>query len=167
MSLTAQRCEAENGSGVPSSDKRSGVRDVDRCHGRTLRTIWARTLHSRLDIQIHPDDSAALRAARRAITRHASHWGLATIGDDATLLACELVTNVLQHSTGPASLAVIPLKGGVRVEVHDTLPSMPARHDEDTDSTSGRGLILVEALAQSWGVEVHGAGKRVWCEIYA
>ncbi|MFE3169441.1 ATP-binding protein [Streptomyces sp. NPDC059224] len=129
--------------------------------------LWALLCHSRLDIQIQPDDFAAVHTARRAVARQALAWGLTPVSDDAILLVSELVTNALEHSMGPASLAVIPLKCGVRVEVRDTLTSLPVRRSESSDATSGRGLLVVEALANSWGVETHGTGKRVWCEIYA
>ncbi|WP_329191282.1 ATP-binding protein [Actinacidiphila glaucinigra] len=158
MPLTGRRCA------ISTHPDRSRF---DTRLGRKLWMAWTRIRHSGLVLQIQPHDLAALWAARRAVAQHASHCGLAPISGDAALLATELITNALQHSRGPAFLAVIPLKCGVRVEVHDALPSMPACQNKDADATSGRGLILVDALAQSWGIEKNRTGKRVWCEIYA
>lgn len=167
MPLPARRCTAAGSLRVSHSERGDGSLCAERRHGHRLRMLWALLCHSRLDVQIQPDDFAAVHTARRAVTQHALHWGLTPVSDDATLLVSELVTNALEHSMGPASLAVTPLKCGVRVEVCDALTSVPVRRRENSEATSGRGLLLVEALANSWGVETRETGKRVWFEIYA
>ena len=53
-------------------------------------------------------------------------------------------------------------KSSLRVKVADTSPAVPAPRAATTDETGGRGLILVEALADQWGFEPHSSGKVVW-----
>ncbi|QMU75145.1 ATP-binding protein [Streptacidiphilus sp. PB12-B1b] len=60
-------------------------------------------------------------------------------------------------------------QGTVRVEVSDACSAVPVVRgaDEPEVADGGRGLVLVEALAQAWGVELltHGIGKTVWFEL--
>lgn len=53
----------------------------------------------------------------------------------------------------------------VRVEVADRSPRPPSRRHADGDETSGRGLELVDGLADRWGWRAEGAGKAIWCEV--
>jgi anti-sigma regulatory factor (Ser/Thr protein kinase) len=83
----------------------------------------------------------------------------------AALLASELVTNAVVHSGGAAELTVSVDESRLRVAVadsHETMPvvSVPSHEDE-----SGRGLAIVDALANAWGVETDGNGKSVWFEL--
>ncbi|WFB06872.1 ATP-binding protein [Streptomyces sp. LX-29] len=60
--------------------------------------------------------------------------------------------------------------GRLRVEVRDFVPrraALRARSDgfADATGTSGRGLLLVNTLADAWGVCAHGVGKSVWFEL--
>jgi hypothetical protein len=52
-----------------------------------------------------------------------------------------------------------------RIEVVDHDPHTPRATKAATFATSGRGLALVEALSDSWGVESRDAGKGVWCDV--
>ncbi len=53
----------------------------------------------------------------------------------------------------------------VRVEVADRSPRPPSRRHAEGNETSGRGLELVDGLADRWGWRVEGAGKAIWCEV--
>lgn len=53
----------------------------------------------------------------------------------------------------------------VRVEVADRSPRPPSRRHAEGDETSGRGLELVDGLADRWGWRAEGAGKAIWCEV--
>lgn len=53
----------------------------------------------------------------------------------------------------------------MRVEVADASDRAPDRRQAAGDDTGGRGLELVDGLADRWGWQREGAGKRIWCEI--
>lgn len=98
--------------------------------------------------------------------------------DTAGLLVSELVTNVSLHTASLAvSLEAVVRRDRVRVSVYDDSPagSPPVPSMPDQDSDSGRGLLLVQAMAQAWGVgpgypsgldrRDDQDGKHVWFEL--
>ncbi|MFI2413776.1 SpoIIE family protein phosphatase [Streptomyces sp. NPDC018947] len=122
----------------------------------------------RLEVPIRSVDPDSLHAARRALRSALADWSLGPLSETAELLACELATNALLHARGDATLTVshVPDRGpAVRLAVTDTSPVSPRRRAATERSTSGRGLMLIEELAASWGVESRGNGKTVWCEV--
>jgi len=52
----------------------------------------------------------------------------------------------------------------VRLSVQDRSSVWPRRRSPGEAATSGRGLLMIDALAARWGVEPRGDGKAVWCE---
>ena len=90
------------------------------------------------------------------------------LSDDAELLASELVANAAEHGDGkPISLALRRHaepgeRPGITCEVTDTAPTMPQRQAPGPDAERGRGLAIVDALAQSSGVRASQAGKTSW-----
>ena len=82
----------------------------------------------------------------------------------ADLLVSEIVTNVVKHARSPFTVAVSFL-GAARVTVFDGSSTLPALRELVDDAEDGRGLFLVQALAQRWGVENHPSGKQVWFEV--
>ncbi len=86
--------------------------------------------------------------------------------DEAELLASELVTNALVHTDrGPIRMAIEVDGGVVRVEVRDADPRPPELADPAPEDEHGRGLALVEALSERWGVDRRPDGKVVWFEL--
>lgn len=126
---------------------------------------------NRLRYAVGRADLRAVAESRRRLRDHLRQWGVPALADTAELLTTEIVTNALQHTGGGAVLTATLSTGParrLRVEVHDSLGRRPpggARPADD--ATSGRGLLLVEALADTWGVQARGAGKVVWFEIAA
>ncbi|MBT2441783.1 serine/threonine-protein phosphatase [Streptomyces sp. ISL-36] len=122
----------------------------------------------RMEATITPADPDALRAARRALRTALHDWSLDALSDTAELLACELATNALLHTAGNATLTATPVRNGgrgLRLAVTDTSPASPRRRAATEECTSGRGLVLIEELASTWGIEPRGSGKTVWCEL--
>ncbi|MER6983647.1 ATP-binding protein [Streptomyces carpinensis] len=106
-------------------------------------------------------------AARRFTKEALADWGLGggERGEDVLLCVSELATNALLHGVPPGRGFRLFLRydGDVlRVEVHDSGPGVP-RVAEKADE-GGRGLLLVAALADKWGVGERDPGKAVWAE---
>ncbi|WTZ45071.1 ATP-binding protein [Streptomyces sp. NBC_01390] len=104
--------------------------------------------------------------ARRALRELLRHWGRPGCSEIAELLTSELVTNALVHTDRDAVLTATVSPDGLRVEVRDFVGRRPRlRAPVPDDGTHGRGLVLVESLADAWGVRAHGVGKAVWFEL--
>ena len=80
----------------------------------------------------------------------------------AALLVSELVTNAVLHTGTPVEVGVDLVSGGIRIEVADSSPVLPSAKNYSPDAGTGRGLLLVDALASSWGVVPSTTGKVVW-----
>ncbi|MGW0820264.1 ATP-binding protein [Streptomyces sp. NPDC002845] len=111
-------------------------------------------------------DLRAVPEARRALRELLRHWGRPGKSDIAELLTSELVTNALIHTDHDAVLTATVSPRGLHVEVRDFVGRRPKPQVPNADdSTHGRGLILVQSLADAWGVRPHGVGKAVWFEL--
>ncbi|MGW7412400.1 ATP-binding protein [Streptomyces sp. NPDC054863] len=113
-------------------------------------------------------DLTAVPEVRRALRELLRHWGRPGCADVAELLTSELVTNALIHTESDAELHATLAASKLRVEVHDHLSRLPEPRPAGRDeSTHGRGLLLVQSLADAWGVRMqgHGPGKVVWFEL--
>jgi anti-sigma regulatory factor (Ser/Thr protein kinase) len=85
--------------------------------------------------------------------------------DRVLLLTSELVTNGILHARTPLRLTASFEGGQVVVRVYDTLRTLPRRRAYRSDAGTGRGMHLVEALADHWGVDETTAGKCVWFSV--
>ncbi|MFI2376764.1 SpoIIE family protein phosphatase [Streptomyces sp. NPDC018964] len=121
----------------------------------------------RLRQRVTPGDPEALAGARRMIRTAVGSWGAEDRADEIELVADEMITNVLMHTEGSATVTLRVLDGGerrVRVEVEDSSSALPRRREAGESGVSGRGLFLIETLTDAWGVEARGSGKCVWGE---
>ena len=111
-------------------------------------------------------------AAREFTEQALRAWGFAERADDVVLCVSELATNALLHGVPPGrgfllSLRRDPSGGVLRVEVHDSgdgHPHLAGAAAPAGEEESGRGLVLVDALADKWDVGERLPGKVVWCE---
>ncbi|MFD3519419.1 ATP-binding protein [Streptomyces sp. NPDC058653] len=92
------------------------------------------------------------------------------LAETLILLISELVTNAVVHTGCPAVLRMLfgsgaAEAGTVRVEVADTSARPPCPRHALGEDTNGRGLELVDGLADRWGWQPEGSGKRIWCEV--
>ncbi len=104
---------------------------------------------------------ARLRRVVRATLRH---WGRPDLVETAELLLTELVTNALRYGDGNDVGVRLYLSGGHFVmEVRDGSSQRPVlRHATHTER-NGRGLFLIDAMADAWGVSEDGT--RTWCRL--
>lgn len=113
--------------------------------------------------------TASVPVTRRLVGELLRVWGAEDHREDAALLTCELVANVADHVGGDDTfeLALELSDGWLRVSVADGSADRPVvrRLRSGDVEGRGRGLVLVESLADRWGVEEHHGGKRVWFEL--
>ncbi|WP_151480113.1 ATP-binding protein [Streptomyces albicerus] len=131
-----------------------------------------------MQLEIRPDPAEVGRARRWARSRLAGS-GIGAdepLAETLILLVSELVTNAVVHTGCPAVLRLsLPGVTGeepveesaatVRLEVADASARPPRPRCADGDETNGRGLALVDGLADRWGWNADGAGKSIWCEV--
>jgi two-component sensor histidine kinase len=102
-------------------------------------------------------------------------WQLESWSDPALLLISELVTNAVQASVrsagpDPASHQMVSLtlelsETSLLMKVWDASPGLPVLREADVTGDRGRGLLLVDFVADAWGHHDAGQGKVVWCEL--
>ncbi|MFE7317076.1 MULTISPECIES: ATP-binding protein [unclassified Streptomyces] len=125
-----------------------------------------------VQLEVRPDPAEVGRARRWARSRLAGS-GIGAdepLAETLILLISELVTNAVVHTGSAARVRMCfsgsgAVVGTVRVEVVDTSARPPRPRHADGDDTNGRGLELVDGLADRWGWQPEGAGKRIWCEV--
>ncbi|MFJ6569982.1 ATP-binding protein [Streptomyces sp. NPDC091292] len=126
-----------------------------------------------VQLEVRPDPAEVGRARRWARSRLAGSGIEADepLAETLILLVSELVTNAVVHTGCPAVLRIV-LSGRpeaapatVRLEVADRSECPPRPRHAEGDETNGRGLELVDGLADRWGWQPEGAGKQIWCEI--
>src|SRR3954454_11209861 len=106
--------------------------------------------------------------ARRAVPATLARAGHDDVGDTAEILTSELVTNAVSHADDDFVGVDVQSDGMVRVAVTDGSQALPVLRQAGALDTDGRGIALVNRLAQRWGVEVRGrGGKVVWFELSA
>jgi anti-sigma regulatory factor (Ser/Thr protein kinase) len=121
-------------------------------------------------IQPHPlpYTLAAPGLARRYLASRAAAWPAGLL-DLVALLASEVVTNAVLHGHGPVELFLEDDGIRLKVEVSDgepgPLPWLPGR--PAYGHKSGRGLLIVDSLADRWGCRPHSTAPRkiVWFEL--
>ncbi|MGV4927766.1 SpoIIE family protein phosphatase (plasmid) [Streptomyces sp. BHT-5-2] len=121
----------------------------------------------RMRRHVHQADPAGTAEVRSALRRTLDQWRAGEVTHDVEVAASELIANALTHTESGALVSVELLPGSprrVRLEVEDRSSQWPRRRRPGETATSGRGLLLVEALADRWGAEPRGSGKALWCE---
>ncbi|WP_078897957.1 ATP-binding protein [Streptomyces rimosus] len=115
-----------------------------------------------------PGTARSVRQAR-AYARRVAQQSVPGIAEEhlaqVELLVSELVTNACRYGTEPGDLiavAVTASPAGAQIQVHDPARRRPRRRPPNPDRQRGRGLLIVEAVASSWGVAERPLGKVVW-----
>ncbi|MFH9178487.1 ATP-binding protein [Streptomyces albogriseolus] len=152
-----------------------------RGDGRAIASRWSPTVedeHAVRALELHGDptegevplpslpESAAIarRLVQIVILRR---WGLPPkLTEDAVLLVSELVGNAVRHTGARAfGLRMRHRRGWIRVEVRDPSRALPCLMPVQEMDVSGRGLFLVDELADRWGVDLLSHGKTTWFEM--
>ena len=115
--------------------------------------------------QEFPPTPASAGEARRFVDSAMADADLDDLAYTATMLVSELVANAILHTSTPVTVVVAPDRDRVRIEVHDGSPKLPVRKHYSDMSGTGRGLMLVERMAATWGSNRTGGGKVVWFEL--
>ncbi|MFF5013711.1 ATP-binding protein [Streptomyces sp. NPDC001165] len=125
-----------------------------------------------MQLEVRPEPTEVGRARRWARSRLLGSGIEADepLAETLILLVSELVTNAVVHTGRPAVLRLSLPPGTaesatVRLEVADTSPRAPVPRCAGSNATGGRGLALVDCLADRWGWSPEGAGKSIWCEL--
>lgn len=113
-----------------------------------------------------PCEARSVGEARRFVTSTLAASGSPSdVVDAAELLVSELVTNAVLHARTPFDVAVAVSDDVARVGVTDRSTRVVARRRHTLESGTGRGLLLVEQVASSWGIDARTTGKTVWFEV--
>ncbi|MGX1882901.1 ATP-binding protein [Streptomyces sp. NPDC055287] len=118
--------------------------------------------HCTVELQALP---SRIGQVRRIISAQLRYWHMDPLIDPAALGVTELLTNVHRHAE-PDKMCTVEIElllDRLTVSVHDHDPRLPTVRAAGASETSGRGLALIEAVSESWGVRPQGdAGKVVW-----
>jgi anti-sigma regulatory factor (Ser/Thr protein kinase) len=139
-----------------------------------------------------PSAARAAGEARRFLAAQCGRWGLEALCDDVVLTVSELVTNAVVHAGSSAGVTVSLAGDFLEVAVRDDSPRVPilrpvrldleadidvviARPQQDGNErgpfwhvgeagsiAAGRGMLIVDAIADEWGVSHRAGGKEVW-----
>ncbi|MFD9439560.1 ATP-binding protein [Streptomyces sp. NPDC060006] len=129
------------------------------CTVGLLRKPWD------LPFVAEPEEVSGLR---RILRMHLELWGLHEVTDAAQLCVSELVSNVITHvGLGtPTTLAVAMNGTYLRIEVHDPdTRALPTLLDAGCEAETGRGVAIIDSVADRWGVQLCLDRKVTWCEL--
>ncbi|GGX58458.1 ATP-binding protein [Streptomyces fructofermentans] len=118
--------------------------------------------HCTVELQALP---SRIGQVRRIVSAQLRYWHLDPLIDRAALGVTELLSNVHRHAS-PDKQCIVEIElmlDRLMVSVHDHDPRLPEVRDADPSATCGRGLAMVAAVSESWGVRPDGeSGKVVW-----
>lgn len=106
-------------------------------------------------------------SARRLVTAALRAWGLGNLAHSGALIVSELAGNAVAHSRSSHFRVTVsrPEPNRVRIAVIDKCRTHPAPRTAYENEESGRGLAVVEALADRWDTDALAWGKRVWADL--
>ncbi|MBI0318913.1 SpoIIE family protein phosphatase, partial [Streptomyces javensis] len=113
-----------------------------------------------------PDDPAVVARARREAAERLAAWGFEESAFTMEVVVGELVTNAIRHATPPIRLRLIHDRALI-CEVSDGSATAPHLRRARAFDESGRGLLLVAQLTESWGTRQTATGKTIWAELAA
>lgn len=123
--------------------------------------------------QSFPCEASTAEIGRQILRDVLGIWSLDNLADHAALIVTELIANAARHTPCHEIRLLVerPSATRLRVGVLDRAPArLPALSEADVDDESGRGLLLIDTVADRWGYDLHGSGgcpwgKEVWAEL--
>jgi anti-sigma regulatory factor (Ser/Thr protein kinase) len=150
--LVVKRSQSAQSSEDPGSERVGYMESAVR----RARRAW------KLPFSAEPEEVAGLR---RLMRLHLELWDLHELADVAQLCVSELVANVIKHvGPGTPSMLAVSMNGiRLQIEVHDPNPrALPVLTDAADDAEGGRGMALIDAITDRWGVDLgYAAAPRV------
>jgi anti-sigma regulatory factor (Ser/Thr protein kinase) len=112
-----------------------------------------------------PPEADSVRTARSFVASVLELWECDDPQLVVSLLTSEIVTNAVRHAAGTIRLDVAIVEDDlVLVETTDDHPSDPVLLPVDPARPGGRGILLVQSLARTWGIRRENRQKVVWFE---
>jgi anti-sigma regulatory factor (Ser/Thr protein kinase) len=143
---------------VSTSARRAPEREDDRrdAGAESVDELWT----------VFPSVAPSAASARRFVAAALRRWGCPQdFIELVLLLTSELVTNAYRHARSDTRVSVRYDRRTARLEVRDVGPGEPQLRPLDADRVDGRGLQIVDALADRWGYRSNDAGTTVWFEL--
>jgi anti-sigma regulatory factor (Ser/Thr protein kinase) len=112
-----------------------------------------------------PAVPAGVGKARSLVRTELTGWGLEQVVDDCLLIVSELITNAVRYGGSAYALRLEDREDRLYGEVFDPGDGDPCPCSPDVNALSGRGLQIVAAIADDWGVTVVDGGKIVWFSV--
>ncbi|MEH0528998.1 SpoIIE family protein phosphatase [Streptomyces stelliscabiei] len=139
------------------------------CRESEVRDRSDGTAVRRTALTVAQAEPERIAGARQQVRELLHDWNCRDQVDSAVLLVSETLTNVLVHTDADALLvAEMTGDGGkrrMRIEVTDASDDLPHKRHPGELASSGRGLVLMDVLADAWGVDPRGDGKSIWFEL--
>ncbi|MFH9575616.1 ATP-binding protein [Streptomyces sp. NPDC017454] len=133
--------------------------------------MTSRILHAADGMEVRtetlPRRAESAATGRRIVRATLQDWALGDLVDAAELVVTELIANAVQHARcDSVRLTVRRTEGeGVHVAVTDRSHQVPVLRLPGPAAQAGRGLAIVDSLAERWGHDPLPWGKRVWAEL--
>jgi len=118
------------------------------------------------DTRRFPNSPTSVTQARRFVAGHLEDAPTEVV-ETVAVMTSELATNSIRHAATDFEVGVNRTRDEIRVEVTDAGAGVPTVMSPDPSQPSGRGLFIVEKLADDWGVNTPSgqAGKTVWFSV--
>ncbi|QIP84541.1 ATP-binding protein [Streptomyces sp. Tu 2975] len=151
-----QRVSATAARWVPAADDEQALQAVE---------LYGNPTEAEVRLPSRPESAATARRLTQCVVLR--QWALpAQTGEYAVLLVSELVGNAVRHTGARVfGLRMLRRRGWIRIEVRDPSRGLPCLMPVAEMDTSGRGLFLVDKLADRWGVDLLARGKTTWFEM--
>ncbi|MEU6406318.1 ATP-binding protein [Streptomyces sp. NPDC046985] len=121
-----------------------------------------------------PCEPSTAEVGRKLVRGILGIWHLDDLADRAELIITELIANASRHTPCPEVRLVVgrPSATRVRIGIVDEEPTrLPVLSHAGEEDESGRGLLLIDAVADHWGCDLQSSGrclrgKEVWAELH-